>query len=183
MGGLNMSGSRNESQSSQDVWGGQAPFLEDLFGRGQGLVDQFNPNSQIPGAAMGAWQQQLNPQANPHLGAMAGAFGDQLGQLNQQSGGQAALGGGYGGGRHGVAESINTQNVGQQMGQFYGSQYQGDMNRQAGAIAQAPGMLGMSPEQQRMQYLQQYGGLLGGPHNTGQSTSSGVSKGGGVNVS
>ena len=175
-----ISGGKSSSSANQDVWGVMAPFLEDLYGRGQGLVDQFQPNQGLYDQTSQALGQQMNPQGNPYLNQMAGQFGDQLGQLNQQTGGQAALSGGYGGGRQGVAEHLNTQAVGQQMGQFYGQQYQQDQNRALGAIGMAPGVANMSPEMQRMQYLQGYAGLIGGPHNVGGSKSSSKNSGFGI---
>jgi len=175
-----LSGNRSSSQSSTSVWDQMAPFLTDLYSQGQGLVNQFEPNQGITDQAQQAWGQQLNPQGNPHLDQMAGQFQDQLGIMNQQSGGQAGLTGGYGGGRQGIAQAQNTQNMGQQMGNFYGQQYQQDQNRAMGALQMAPGMMGMDPSQQRMNYLGQYANLLGRPVSESQSSSKGG--GGGLSV-
>ena len=174
--GFDRSKSRSQNQASTNVWGEQVPFLQDLFGRGQGLVDQFQPNQQMAGQAQDAWAQQLQPQGNPYLAQMAGQFQDQLGIMNQQTGGQAGLTGGFGGGRHGIAESQNVQNMGQQMGQFYGGQYQQDQNRALGALGMGGSVLGMSPQQQQMQNLQQYGGLIGSPVLESQASGSSGSK-------
>ena len=182
MGSLSGNKSRSGNQSSSTVWEGMAPFLTDLYGKGQGLYENFQPQTGIPGQAQAAYGQMLQPQGNPYLEQMAGGFQDQLGRMNQQTGGQAALTGGYGGGRHGIAESQNVQNMGQQMGQFYGQQYQGDQNRALGALGQSGQMMGMSPEMQRMQYLQGYGNLVGGPHNEMQSSGKSSSKGGGIGI-
>jgi len=173
-----LSGNKSKQQSTSDVWGGMAPFLTDLYSRGQGLVDQFQPNQQMGDQAQQAWGNLVSPQGNPYLDQMAGQFQDQLGIMNQQSGGQAALTGGYGGGRHGVAESLNTQNMGQQMGQFYGQQYQGDQQRALGALGMGQSVLGMSGQGQQMQNLQQYGGLIGAPAMTSQSSGSSKGMGG-----
>ena len=187
MGSLSGSRSQNENQStgSSSLWGGQSPFLEDLFGRGQGLADQFNPNNQMFDQAQAAWGQQIQPQGNPYLDQMAGQFQDQLGQLNQQTGGQAGLTGGFGGGRQGVAESLNTQNVGQQMGQFYGQQYQQDQNRALGALGMGGSVLGMSGQNQQLGNLGNLAGIIGGPimQSEQQGTGSGSSKSTGVGIS
>lgn len=161
-----------QGTDSSTVWGEQSPFLQQLFGMGQDQAQSFQPNTQIPGAAMGAWQNQLNPQQNPYMSSYADQYQDQLGVMNQQTGGQAGLTGGYGGGRHGIAESQNVQNMGGQMGRFYGDQYGGDMQRQQSAIGQAPTMLGIDPQAQQWANLGQYAGIIGGPHNEmfGQST-------------
>ncbi len=172
--------SKSQSQQTSSVWDQMAPYLTDLYSRGQGLVDQFQPNQQMGQQAEQAWGGMINPQGNPYLDQMAGNFQNQLGIMNQQSGGQAALTGGYGGGRHGVAEALNTQNMSQQMGNFYGGQYQQDQNRALGALGMGQSVLGMSPQQQQMQNLRQYGGLIGRPVLEGQGGSSGSSKGIGI---
>ena len=173
-----LSKSKDRSQQSTSVWDQMAPFLTDLYSRGQELSNQFKPQGGMFDQAQQAWGQQLNPQGNPFLDQMAGNFQNQLGIMNQQSGGQAALTQGFGGGRHGVAESLNTQNMSQQMGNFYGGQYQADQNRALGALGMGGSVLGMSPQNQQMQNLSQYGGLIGSPVTVGQGTSSGGSKGG-----
>ncbi len=81
MGGIG--GGQKEAQSQDSVWQGQAPFLKDLYSQGQQSLQGFQPNQQIAGGAMDAWQQQLNPQANPYLNDMTQQFRDQLGQANQ----------------------------------------------------------------------------------------------------
>jgi len=175
-----LSGSNASSNNQSQVWEQMAPFLTDLYGRGQGLVDNFQPNQAMADQSQQAYGQMLQPQGNPYLDQMAGGYQDQLGRMNQQTGGQAALTGGYGGGRHGIAESQNAQNMGQQMGQFYGQQYQGDQNRALGALSQGQNVNQLSPEMQRMQYLGQYGNILGGPHNTSNASSNSKSAGMGI---
>ena len=178
---MSAGGSSDSSSTDSKVWGGQSPFLEGLYQNAADMFQGFNPQTQVPGQAMQAWQGQLNqgPGQNPYLDSMAGRFQDQLGVMNQSTGGQAGLTGGYGGGRHGVAESQNVQNMGQQMGQFYGGQYQQDMNRQQQgiqqAIGQTPMMMGMDPWQQRMGALQQTGNIFGNPTVLGEGSSSGKS--------
>ena len=153
-----LGGGYEQSDSASQVWDQQSPYLGDLFQQGQNLAGGFQPNQQIPGQAMGAWQNQLSGQQNPNLGAYGQEFQNQLGMMNQQSGGQAALGNSYGGARHGIAESQNVNNMAGQMGRFYGDQYAGDMNRQAAAVGMAPQMLGMTDQNQQWGNLERYAG-------------------------
>ncbi len=174
----NLGGGMDKSQGTTEnlVWDQQSPFLQSLFGAGAGLANQFQPNQQIGQQAMGAWQNQLNPQQNPYLQDMTQTFRDNLGQMNQQSGGQAALTGGYGGGRQGVQNYLNQSNQSQQMGQFLGSQYQSDMNRSQQALGQAPMMLNQISDQgQQWGNLGNLQQILGAPvhEQRGQNTSSG----------
>lgn len=169
MGGI----ASDKSRDSTSVWGGQSPFLLDLYNQGQQQLQGFQPNQQVYDQSMQAWQQQLNPQANPYLNDMTQVYRDQLGQANQAAGGQAALGGGYGGGRHGVAEHLNQQSYASNVGGFLGQQYQQDMNRAQGALGMGGQMLGLDPYQQQWGNLNQYGNLLGSPTVLGQGSSSG----------
>lgn len=171
MGGI----SSDRSNDTSDVWSGQSQFLSDLYQQGANQLGNFQPNTQVPGMAQEAWGQQLSGQANPNLDAMSSYYGNALGQANQQVGGEAQLTGGYGGGRHGVANHLNQQQYANNMGNFLGQQYQGDMQRQQSAIGQAPMMMGMDPQQQQWQALQQQGSLLGNPTVLGQGSSKGSS--------
>ena len=159
-----LSGSKSGSSASQSVWGGQSPFLLDLYQRGADLMQNFQPDQ----GAMQANQQMMNPQMNPHLGAMQSQFGQALGQLDNQTGGAAAGAGVFGGGRQGVEQHLNQQNVGNQMGNFLGNQYQADQARAMTAISMAPGL---SAQGQQMGALQGYGNVVGGPTVLGQSGS------------
>jgi len=168
-----IAGSKNRSTASQDVWGSQSPFLQDLYQRGADLVNQFQPDQQ----AMQAHQQHLNPQMNPHLGAMTSQYTQALGQLDNATGGQAAAAGVFGGGRQGVEQHLNQQNVGNQMGQFLGNQYQADQARSMTALSMSPQM---SPFGQQMGALQQYGGLVGPPTTLASSSGRGKQTGFGL---
>lgn len=169
MGGV----SKDKSNESSSVWGGQSPYLEDLFAQGQQQMQGFQPNQQVYDASMQAWQQQLSPQANPYLNDMTQVYRDQLGMANQATGGQAVLGGGYGGGRHGIAESQNQQNYNTSVGNFLGQQTQMGLQQQGQAIGQAGQMLNLDPNQQQWGNLQQYSQLLGNPTVLGEGSSSG----------
>ena len=173
--GADTSSSDNKSSQTSEVWGGQSPFLQQLYQEGQNLYQQFQPNTEIPGQAQQAWQQQLNPQANPYLNSMTQGYRDQLGMANQNTGGQAGLSGGYGGGRQGVLEAQNMNNYSTQVGNFMGQQTQMGLDQQGRAIGQAGQMMGLDPQQQQMQMLQQQGQLIGGPTVLGEGSSSGGS--------
>lgn len=181
MGMDKQSGSGDSTQTSK-VWGAQSPFLEQLYQRGGDLMEGFTPQTQVPGQAMQAWGQQLNPQANPYLNDMTQVFRDQLGQANMGAGGQAAATGGFGGGRQGVAEHLNQQKYATNVNQFLGNQYQGDMNRAQGALGMTGQMMGLDPWQQQMQAMQQGANLIGSPTVLGEGSSSQRSSGFGVGL-
>lgn len=174
MGSISSSRSRSRNQSS--VWGEQSPFLMDLYQRGADLLNNFQPNQQVQGMAMDAWQQQLQPQMNPYLDQMTSQYTQALGQLDNQTGMAAAGQGVFGGGRQGVEQYLNQQNIGNQVGNFLGSQYQSDMARSATALSMAPQMLGLDPYNQQQGALMNYGRLIGGPTVLGEGSSSGRSK-------
>ena len=163
----------NRSQGSSFMWDQQQPFLQDLMQQGQQLFQQFQPNQQVAGGAMDAWQQQLNPQANPYLQDMTQVFRDQLGQANQQAGGQAGLTGGYGGGRHGVANHLNQQAYQSNLGNFLGQQTAQGLAQQGQAVGQASGVLGVQQYQQQNQALGDYQQRVGAPVTLDQDSSKG----------
>ena len=173
MGDISSSRSRSRNQSS--VWGEQSPFLMDLYQRGANLLNQFQPNTQIPAAAQAAWQQQLTPQMNPYLDQMTSQYTQALGQLDNQTGMGAAGAGVYGGGRQGVEQHLNQQNIGNQVGNFLGSQYQADQARSMTALSMAPQMLGLDPYQQQQGALNNFAGIIGRPTVLGSGSSSGRS--------
>ena len=64
------------SASSQDVWGGQSQYLQDLYGQGQNLSQQGGgPNQQAVGAYQEYAGQQPGDVYNPALAGYQGAFG------------------------------------------------------------------------------------------------------------
>lgn len=81
-GGFSNSGSNNQSMSKgqfdQRVWGGQKPFLQDLYGQLSGLFNQTNQgiNQQLPGAINQANQtvSAVNPAFNNLING--GAYGN-----------------------------------------------------------------------------------------------------------
>jgi hypothetical protein len=185
MGSLSGSKSRSKNSMSQEVWGAQSPFLQDLYRRGADLVNQFQPQQFDMGNTMQAYNQQINPQMNPHLGAMTQQYTQALGQLDNASGAQAAQAGVFGGGRQGVEQHLNQQNIGNQLGNFLGGQYQSDMNRSAQTLGMAPQLQQMqfmnNPYTQQQSALQGYAGMIGGP--TTLASSSGKGKSGSFGLS
>lgn len=154
--------SSSSSRSSTRVWEAQDPFLRDMYARGAGLLDQFQPNMGL----MDAWQNQLQPQGNPYLQQMSQFYQDQLGQMNQGTGRAAAAAGMFGGGRQGVEQSLNQQQMGTQLGQFLGNQYQSDMNRSMQALQMGNSM---TPYGQQMGALRNFASLIGPPVMLNQS--------------
>lgn len=64
------------SQSGQDVWGGQSPALQNLYGQGQSLAqDPSGVNQAATGAYLGYGVQQPGDVYDPALAGYQGAFG------------------------------------------------------------------------------------------------------------
>lgn len=175
MGSLNRNRSSQGSFAQQSVWGGQSPFLMDLYQRGADLVNQNQPDPNVTQA----FQNHLQPQMNPYLGQMTQQYTQALGQLDNATGGAAASAGVFGGGRQGVEQYLNQQNIGNQVGNFLGNQYQADQARSMTALSMAPQM---TPFGQQMGALQQYGNVLGGPTVLSQAESSGRTRSGGFGL-
>ncbi len=164
--------SKNQSSSTQDVWGQQSPYLQDLYGQAQNLYS--NPNSQGMNMASdyarsNALQDTIantqraqnfnldpnNANANPYLqGAMRSAMQPlQESYQNALSGiTDSAVGAGQSGSsRQGIAEGLAAQGYMQQAGNMAGNMayqnYGDQMNRMQGAVGQAQGVanLGMIP--------------------------------------
>lgn len=164
--------SRNNATSTDSVWGGQSPFLQDLYQRGADLIN--NPTFGQDELAQG-YQQHINPQMNPYLQAMTGQYQQALGQLDNQTGAGAAQAGVFGGGRQGVEQYLNQQNIGNQLGNFLGNQYQADQSRSLDALSMAP--------QAQFGALQGYAGLIGGPTVLNRSKSKAVARAGSLSGS
>ncbi len=176
----NLSKGSQKSKTTSDVWGGQSPYLLDLYRRGNEMLGGFQPDTSITDPAIQAWQNQLNPQGNPYLQQMTSQYQQALGQLDQGTGMQAAGGGVYGGGRQGVEQHLNQQNIGNQLGNFMGAQYQADQSRAMQALGMSGQMLGMTPQAQQQQALAQYANLIGRPTVLGQSSGQGSTFGLGI---
>ena len=177
MGSLSKSSGESQTQSKarQTVWGEQSPFLIDLYQRGADLLSNYRPHQGIRRDSREAWQNMLNPQMNPHLDAMTAQYTQALGQLDNQTGAAAAGAGVFGGGRQGVEQFLNQQNIGNQLGNFLGSQYQADMGRSMQALQMTPMVNQMTGRMQRLQMLNQIGGLMGDPTVLSRAKSTGSS--------
>ena len=90
--GVNQSGnmsnssgsSSNASQSSQDVWGGQSPYLEDVYGSAQGqygqAIDQINDmQPMVQDQVSGAFNQAQDGYGNQLGGGFASGLQGQVG--------------------------------------------------------------------------------------------------------
>jgi len=157
------------STGAPTVWGGQADFLTDLYGKGADLLGQqapLNPEQlqaqamqrqyagssglqDIIGCTQQALQSNLNPQENPYLQrAMQSAIRPltQNYQENVLSGitDQAVQSGQSGSSRHGIAEGIAGRGYMAQIGDITSQMAYGDygagMDRMGRAIDQAGGV-------------------------------------------
>lgn len=180
--GYSQSKNRASSSSSQDIWGGQAPYLQDLYKQGQGFLESQmaggDYGSQFQAPAFAAWQQMMNPQGNPYLQGqvqnaqwLAGeGFSNYILPALQSS---AVAGGNLGGSRGGIAAGMAAQEAQRQQGdiatQFYGQAYQGDMQRALQALGMTGGLAGLQGAS--WSPLMQYAALLGRPTVLGESSS------------
>ena len=105
--GINQSGNKSSGSSSQDVWGAQTPYLEDVYGQAQdqygqaiGTINDLQPGvqdqvtdaynqaaggygSQMGGGFAAGLQGQIGP--NSYTDAMKGQIADDAMKLQQQS--------------------------------------------------------------------------------------------------
>ncbi len=177
-----MSASKGESQntSTQNVWGTQQPYLQDLYSQGQGVLDQATQqnNAMMPQLDQ-AYGNALNPQGNPYLDQQVqgglGQLQQNFGQTLSQIRGNAVNAGSLGGSRQGVAEGIAARDMGTQANNFvsgmYGQNYQADQNRSMQALQMAPQMA-----VQQFAPLSGYQQILGAPTVLGQSQGDSKSK-------
>ena len=160
--GMNSSSGKNSSQStnSTNVWGGQAPFLQDMFGQGSSLMQQQQGVGQyaqdmmggmLPGinAAMGSMgnmaqgggplQQFTNPN-NGLISQQLGMLGSSLGDMFNNTvmpglTSQANSAGGLGGSRHQLG-------IGQAAGNMFDQFQQGATSIMGNAYNQAANSAG-----------------------------------------
>jgi len=176
-------GGSNFGQSSQDIWGGQAPALQQLYGAAQSLLGGAQPAGAegVGDAARSAWMQQLTPGGNPYFsqsvqGAIdAATRGFTQGVLPQLTD-QGVQAGAYGGVRDQLARGQAAGQFGEglanMVGQMSSQQYGADQSRALQALGMAPGLQNMA-----YQPLQQAASMIGGPTVLGQSQSGGSSFG------
>jgi len=174
-GSLGKSQSEAENVSTQDIWGAQSPYLQELYAGAGGLLASPNQAqsqgvqsatnyagspalSNLIGRSQTALGTTLDPQQNPYLqGAIKSAIRP-LTQNYQENvlGGitdEFAAAGQHGGSRQGIAEGIAGREYLQQVGDIgtemaYGD-YTGGQERMLQGLSQAPTVanLGLMPSQ------------------------------------
>lgn len=179
IGGGSQKSSQKSSQESEainygsDVWGGQVPFLQDLYAKGQatqaggsfpydvGAHMYLNSAGGMSGKAESAigqsnayLQQFANPGTNPALQAYATNLGQQFNeQFLPGLKGEAALAGGLGGSRQQIGSALGAQRAMQTLGDFTAQTYSDDQNRRL-AAAQSIGQNAQLLQQGAAQQLQ-----------------------------
>ena len=149
------------------VWGPQGDYLQQLYGMGSNLANNFGQYEQgaqnIFNTALGGFNQLMNPGVNPQLQAYQGDVQRNLERnLLPAIDSNAAGFGQMGGSRQGVAQGLAISDSQQQISDMASNLYNDDMNRMMGAMAFAPtlGNFGMSIPWFAMN---QFSGLLGSP--------------------
>lgn len=205
-GGSQKSGTKQSSSSwdyGTDVWGGQSPYLQDLYARAQAGLGNMSGDAAAGaqfGAATGALDRSqaalqgfLNPQMDPSVQAYAQNLGQQFNeQFLPGLKGDAALAGGLGGSRQQIGAALGGQRAMQTLGDFTAQVYSGQQDRALQAAQQmgqnAQGYTALADFGRSMPWygLNQYAGLLGAPVMRdlgGYSTSKGKSSSSGWNAS
>ena len=165
------------------VWGGQDPYLQSMYGLAQGQYNQAQgvPLQQaqqfiggVQGAAGGAFNALAAGPQNPYLTGMVQAGMDQVGRQFQQQimpgliGGANAAGQ-LGGERYGLlqgqAVGDATRAMGDVANQMYGQAWTSGMQGQQAALQALPQMqnLGMASLSVPWANLGQYANMLGNP--------------------
>ena len=167
---IGLGGSSEEMSQTTNpgfVWGGQSPYLEQLYGMGSNLANNFGGYQQgaqnIYNTATQGFNQLMNPGVNPQLQAYQGDVQRNL-ERNMLPAIQsnAAGFGQMGGSRHGIAQGLAMSDANQQVTDMASNLYNDDMNRLMGAMAFAP-TLGNFGHSIHWYALNQYAGLLGSP--------------------
>ena len=173
--------SYGQSTGAQDVWGAQAPALQDLYGAAAALMlgqGQYGRGAEgVAARARSAWADQLTPGGNPYFEksvqgaidqATQGFTRDVLPELDARGVGV----GQYGGERDSLARGQAAGQFGaglsQQVAGLYANQYATDQQRAAAALGQSGNVQAM-----QMAPLTTAAGIVGGPTVLGrqQSTS------------
>mgnify|MGYP001557683350 FL=1 len=180
---IGLGGSSEEMSQTTNpgfVWGPQGGYLQELYGMGSNLANNFGQYEQagqgIFNTALGGFNPMMNPGMNPQLQAYQGDVQRNL-ERNMLPAIQsnAAGFGQMGGSRHGIAQGLALSDANQQVTDMASNLYNDDMNRMMGAMALAPGLanFGMGIP---WYALNQYAGLLGSPtalSGGGEASSSG----------
>jgi hypothetical protein len=152
--------SRSNSYSNPTyVWGGQAPYLQNMYQQGQNLASQGVPQgamdvynrqanggvgvggwmnsfrNQQPGAQVTDWMNSFrNPGIDPAFNAYSQAIGQQFReQVMPEMRGQAALAGGLGNSRAQLGQALAGQRAMQEIGNFGANAYAGQQQRSLAA--------------------------------------------------
>lgn len=191
--GSSVSGGSSESQSSsfqdpQTVWGGQAPYLEGLYGAAAGMGGGTQGQGQaqdIYNQTMTGYNRMMNPGINPQLQAYSGEVQKNLERnLLPSIQGTAQMQGQGGSSRQGIAEGLALSDSNQQITDMAANLYNADMNRMGQAMTMAPS-LGTFGQQIPWYNMNQYAGILGDPtvlggasgsQSTGSSSNFGMSE-------
>jgi hypothetical protein len=185
--------STGESQQfGSELWGGQSPFLQDLYARAGGTLGNtngttqayLNQGSDFMTNATGTLNRStealtgmLNPQDDPMLARYAANMGQQFNeQFLPGLKGDAALAGGLGGSRQQIGAALGAQRGMQAIGDMTAQTYSDQQNRRLAAATAIGGnaagysdMAGLTGQLaefgQSMPWygLSQYAGLLGSP--------------------
>ena len=159
------------------VWGPQGDYLQQLYGMGSNLANNFGQYEQmgmgIFNTALGGFNQLMNPGVNPQLQAYQGDVQRNLERnLLPTIDSNAAGFGQMGGSRHGVAQGLAISDSQRQISDMASNLYNQDMTRMMTTMGMAPGLanFGMGIP---WYALNQYAGLLGSPTTlTGGGTTS-----------
>lgn len=200
---MSISGGKNKQSSSSsqtsnswsygsDIWGTQAPYLQDLYARaqgnlgiggnvGQGFLDQAAGMSQQGVEGLQASSAALGRFLNPTVDPSVDAYGTNLAQQFNEKflpglKGEAALAGGLGGSRQQIGAALGAQRAMQTLGDYAAQTYSGQQERalqaaqamgsnaaQMGAFSELQANLGQFGQSLPWYALNQYAGLLGSP--------------------
>lgn len=194
----NMAQSLNASNSTQNVWGGQAAPLTSLYGQAQGQAAQgVDPNISAASAGgvnalskIAGGQTPLDGFADPTSATAQGYMSnvaDQLGQNFNRTilpGLQSAAGqaGALGGSRDYLARGVAASDVqGQVANAAWGNAAQAAAGKTDAMLSAGQALPGAALSQYGLSWgpLSQLASILGGPTVLGNSNSMGVSQAGG----
>ena len=145
MGGVSASRSSNQatnsgssqsqdfSQSSQNVWGAQSPYLQQLFGQaGNAAINQMGGIGDYAGQMAGDYQGQMQGITDQMRGGYQNPYAQQLASFNP------AATGAYAGANNPFAQQ-QTQQLGQNLGQFFREQLNPAITGNATQVSQLGG--------------------------------------------
>lgn len=201
----NMAQSVNASNSNQNVWGGQAPALQSLYGAAQGQAAAgMNPaltqasNGGIDALSkIAGGQTALDPFTNPNSDLARQQLQDASTQIGNQFNrvtlpgltSAAGTAGALGGSRDSLARGVAASDAQQQIGQagtsifsnMWSNAAQAASGKTDAMLAAGQALPGAAMQNYGMSWapLSQLAGILGGPTVLGNSSAMGVSQAGG----